>query len=47
VINLLANDFLGEQIHAQWVEYTELLETVRGNNIIDIVPQLKKELENK
>jgi len=47
VINLLANDFLGEQIHTQWVEYTELLETVRGNNIIDIVPQLKKELENK
>ena len=45
VINLLSNDFLGEQIHTQWVEYTELLETVRGNKITNIVPQLKKELE--
>ena len=44
VINLLANDFLGEQIHTQWVEYTELLETVRGNKIVNIVPQLAKEL---
>mgnify|MGYP000715363805 CR=1 FL=1 len=44
VINLLSNDFLGEEIHTQWVEYTELLETVRGNKIVDIVPQLTKEL---
>jgi MoaA/NifB/PqqE/SkfB family radical SAM enzyme len=44
VINLLSNEFLGEQIHNQWVEYTELLETVRGNKIVNIVPQLAKEL---
>jgi MoaA/NifB/PqqE/SkfB family radical SAM enzyme len=44
VINLLSNEFLGEQIHTQWVEYTELLETVRGNKIVNIVPQLAKEL---
>lgn len=44
VINLLSNEFLGEQIHTQWVEYTELLEAVRGNKIVNIVPQLAKEL---
>ena len=44
VINLLSNEFLGEQIHTQWVEYTELLEAARGNKIVNIVPQLAKEL---
>jgi sulfatase maturation enzyme AslB (radical SAM superfamily) len=44
VINLLSNDFLGEEIHTHWVEYTELLETGRGNSIVSIVPQLAKEL---
>ena len=44
VINLLSNEFLGEQIHNQWVEYTKLLEAVRGNKIVNIVPQLAKEL---
>jgi len=44
VINLLSNDFLGEELHTHWVEYTELLETGRGNSIVSIVPQLAKEL---
>ena len=44
VIKLLGNDYLGKDIHSQWVEYTDLMEVVRKNNIIDIVPQLKKEL---
>lgn len=44
VINLLSNEFLGDDIHTQWTLYTKSLETVRGNNITSIVPQLKKEL---
>jgi radical SAM protein with 4Fe4S-binding SPASM domain len=44
VLNVLSNDYLGDEIHSKWTEYTELMETVRGNNITDIVPQLKKEL---
>lgn len=44
VIQLLSNKFIGEEIHTQWVEYTKLLETVRGNNITSIVPELTKEL---
>jgi sulfatase maturation enzyme AslB (radical SAM superfamily) len=47
VINLLANDYLGDEIHTNWVEYTELMQTVRGNNILDIVPQLADELKLK
>jgi hypothetical protein len=31
-------------MHNQWIEYTELMETVRGNNILDIVPELKEEM---
>jgi MoaA/NifB/PqqE/SkfB family radical SAM enzyme len=45
VIKLLSNDYMGNDIHRQWVEYTNLIESVRGNNITDIVPQLKKELK--
>jgi radical SAM protein with 4Fe4S-binding SPASM domain len=44
VINVLSNDYLGDEIHGKWTEYTELMEALRGNNITDIVPQLKKEL---
>lgn len=44
VINLLSNENSGGEIHAQWVEYTELMETLRGNSIIKIVPQLIPEL---
>ena len=47
VLNVLSNDYLGDTIHSQWVEYTEMMEEVRGNNIADIVPQLKNELKKK
>jgi radical SAM protein with 4Fe4S-binding SPASM domain len=47
VINILNNAYLGDEIHTQWVEYTELMETIRKNNILDIVPQLKNELKRK
>jgi hypothetical protein len=44
---VLSNNYVGDAIHSKWIEYTEIMEEVRGNNIIDIVPQLKKELEKK
>jgi sulfatase maturation enzyme AslB (radical SAM superfamily) len=44
-INTLKNDYLGDLVHQQWVEYTDLMEAVRGNNILDIVPQLTNELK--
>lgn len=44
VIKLLGNEYSGDEIHKQWVEYTDLMESIRNNSIIDIVPQLKKEL---
>ena len=47
VIKLLSNDYAGDDIHKNWVEYTELMEEVRGNNITNIVPQLINELRRK
>jgi MoaA/NifB/PqqE/SkfB family radical SAM enzyme len=47
VINLLSNEYAGHTIHSQWVEYTELMQTIRKNNIVDIVPQLASELGEK
>lgn len=44
VIQTLSSDYSGDEMHNQWIEYTELMETVRGNNILDIVPELKDEL---
>jgi sulfatase maturation enzyme AslB (radical SAM superfamily) len=44
VIQTLNSEYAGDDMHNQWIEYTELMETVRNNNIIDIVPQLKEEL---
>ena len=44
VINVLSNDYLGDEIHGKWVEYTNIMEELRGNSITSIVPQLKKEL---
>jgi len=44
VIQTLSSDYLGDHMHNQWIEYTELMETVRGNNILDIVPELKEEM---
>lgn len=47
VINVLKNDRLGDDIHFKWVEYTEIMETLRGNSITSIVPQLINELKRK
>lgn len=44
VINALSQNFSGNAMHNQWVDYTLLMQEVRNNNIIDIVPQLKNEL---
>ena len=45
VINKLLNDYSGHELHNKWVHYTEVMEKVRKNNILDIVPQLKNELQ--
>jgi radical SAM protein with 4Fe4S-binding SPASM domain len=47
VINTLSKEYSGDIIHDCWIEYTTLMETVRKNNIIDIVPQLILELRKK
>jgi radical SAM protein with 4Fe4S-binding SPASM domain len=44
VIQTLSSDYAGDHMHNQWIEYTELMETVRKNNILDIVPELKDEM---
>jgi radical SAM protein with 4Fe4S-binding SPASM domain len=44
MIQTLNSDYAGDEMHNQWIEYTELMETVRGNNILDIVPELKDEM---
>jgi len=45
VINTLEGSYAGNNVHNMWVDYTELMQTVRGNNILDIVPQLESELK--
>jgi MoaA/NifB/PqqE/SkfB family radical SAM enzyme len=47
VISALESAYHGDKIHNEWVNYTELMETVRKNNILDIVPQLAEELKIK
>jgi radical SAM protein with 4Fe4S-binding SPASM domain len=47
VINTLRNNYLGDDIHRKWVEYTELMESIRGNNILELVPQLSIEMKKK
>jgi len=47
VINTLRNNYLGDDIHRKWIEYTELMESIRGNNILELVPQLKIEMKKK
>ena len=44
VISALSNDYLGDTIHNRWVEYTKKMEAMRGNNILELVPELKNEL---
>ena len=47
VINTLRNNYLGDDIHRKWIEYTELMESIRGNNILELVPQLSIEMKKK
>jgi MoaA/NifB/PqqE/SkfB family radical SAM enzyme len=44
VISALSKNYAGNDIHNNWIDYTTLMQTVRNNNILDIVPQLEKEL---
>jgi len=44
VIATLSNKYAGDEIHNFWIDYTTLMQTSRKNNILDIVPQLEKEL---
>jgi len=45
IIITLGNNYLGNEVHQQWVEYTKLMESIRGNNILELVPQLTSELQ--
>jgi hypothetical protein len=45
VISTLQNKYLGDQVKRKWIEYTNLMEEVRKNNIISIVPQLESEMK--
>jgi radical SAM protein with 4Fe4S-binding SPASM domain len=44
VIATLSNKYAGDEIHNFWIDYTTLMQTSRKNNILDVVPQLEKEL---
>jgi radical SAM protein with 4Fe4S-binding SPASM domain len=44
VISTLSNAYSGNRIHNFWVDYTIMMQTVRKNNIVNVVPQLEKEL---
>jgi len=44
VLHTLQQEYSGDAIHNNWVEYTEMMETVRGNNIRNIVPRMASEL---
>jgi radical SAM protein with 4Fe4S-binding SPASM domain len=44
VISTLSNAYSGNKIHNFWVDYTIMMQTVRKNNIVNVVPQLEKEL---
>jgi MoaA/NifB/PqqE/SkfB family radical SAM enzyme len=45
VISALNSPYSGDHTHNLWVDYTELMQEVRGNNILDIVPKLAIELK--
>jgi radical SAM protein with 4Fe4S-binding SPASM domain len=44
VITTLSHKYAGDEIHNFWIDYTTLMQTSRKNNILNIVPQLEKEL---
>jgi len=43
VISTLSSGYSGDEIHNFWLDYTILMQTVRGNDILKIVPELKKD----
>lgn len=47
VITALGASYSGDEIHDKWVMYTELMESIRNNSIVNIQPSFKKELELK
>ena len=47
VIKGLAGDYLGDKVHNNWVTYTNEMEKIRGNSIIELVPELEEFLYYK
>lgn len=47
VISALESEYAGDDIHEEWIHYTNLMQSVRKNNILDIVPQLEIEMKGK
>jgi sulfatase maturation enzyme AslB (radical SAM superfamily) len=47
VIKTLDSKYLGNDIHNLWVDFTNLMEATRQNNILNIVPALTNELTYK
>ena len=45
VIKSLSGNYLGDKLHNDWVSYTKEIEALRGNSIVDLVPELKEELQ--
>ena len=43
VIKTLSSGYSGDKIHNFWLDYTTLMQTVRKNDILKIVPELKKD----
>lgn len=43
VINELSKDYFGDQLHNQWVDYTNGLDQLRGTSILDVEPRLTSE----
>jgi sulfatase maturation enzyme AslB (radical SAM superfamily) len=45
VINSLSGEYLGDKIHNDWVRYTNEMELLRSNSILELVPELTEELQ--
>lgn len=43
VLTALKSNYIGDRYHNDWIDYTNLMQTVRKNNILSIVPELEKE----
>lgn len=47
VISTLESSYIGDKIHNSWIDYTNLMQSVRHNDILSIVPELTNELTYK